>query len=207
MLAKKLIEHFRSQTKLHVLISDVTARVRSLAIGQRIEFFPSIDQPDVLRGMINQWEVTLAYDAEPVIVNEIHYNPTMDKSWQRVVVCKEMIHILDPTNLLTSTLEHIRELMERISRPLDLQMIYNGQECGDRVAEFLALAVLFPAAVREILMAPYKAGTLTASEIAKHAEIPERYIPFIMSEQWDHCWVLLTKFLDSEEDTIGENDG
>lgn len=120
----------------------------------------------------------------------------MPLEWQRVVVCKEMIHILDPDELLTSTAADMRSLIERIAMPLDLQLGYNGHEVGDRLAEFQALAILLPKAARAILMPAFKSGNLSAQEIAQHAEIPVRYVDFIMSDEWDRRYRLLTEFYD-----------
>ena len=61
----------------------------------------------------------------------------------------------------------------------------------DRVAEFRALAILLPWEARNILMPHYKAGSITADDIARLADIPRKYVGVVMSEVWDAVFPVL----------------
>ncbi len=184
MVAADLIAYFDGHTKLHIEIKEVLAQVRAGAPSQSIEFYEERDdQPDVLRGLLVQDWIRVGWGDEDQLVSWIIYNGNMDKSWGRLVVCKELIHILDPDYALTNTRDDVRNLIDRMAVPMDLQG-FSHQEFGDRVAEFQALAVLFPRASRQLLLAPYLAKTLSAKEISALAGIPDRYIGFLMSDSW-----------------------
>ncbi len=184
MTAADLIRFFETFTSLHIQIKDVLAEVRRGSPHQSIEFYENNDEKaDVLRGFLVQEWVKRGWDIEEHLVSYIVYNGNMDINWKRLVACKELIHILDPEYAVTKTREDLQSLVDRMAVPMDLQGI-NGQELGDRVAEFQALAVLFPRAARNALMPKYIDKSLAASEIAKLAGIPERYIAYLMSERW-----------------------
>jgi hypothetical protein len=115
----------------------------------------------------------------------------MDKSWQRLVVCKELIHILDPDYALTNTRKDVANLIKRMALPIDLQALTNNQELNDRFGQLQALAVLFPRAARNLLLEPYNAKKITSKEIAALAEIPVHYVAFLMSDEWEKIYSLL----------------
>jgi hypothetical protein len=187
MSIKSLIKHFEGRYDLAITISEVTAKVRELVPYQRIEFVEDFDDtPEVLRGMLHQEEVLLGWADEPIIVNQIRFNGNMSKQWQRIVVCKELIHVLDPDNLLTHTPADVAALIDRMRIPLDLQNRFSSQEQGDRIAEFQALAILFPRAARDTLLPHYRNNSISATEIADAAAIPPHYIAFIMDKDWEN---------------------
>ncbi len=206
MLGKKLIKHFETQTKLQVEIRAVASKVRDLVPNQRLEFFPMEGGHEVIRGMLHQWTYTPGWGDDTIVVNDIHYVAGMSLPWQRVVVCKEMIHVVDPVRLLTRTPHEVQDLIERIAMPVDLQLGYNGQEMGDRMAEFQALAILFPKAAREVLLPSYQSGKLSPDEIASHAEIPVRYVDFLMSDEWDRIYGMLLSFYEKTEEFLEKED-
>jgi hypothetical protein len=58
----------------------------------------------------------------------------------------------------------------------------------DRLAEYQAIAVLFPWTAREVLLAPYKNDLLSLDDISRMADIPRKYVSFVMSEFWEESY-------------------
>jgi hypothetical protein len=134
MRASDIILHFQDQTKLHIKIADVRSLILNSLSQQTIEFVED-DTMDagVLTGMLIQDEVPQAW-GEPVIVNQIRFSASLDISRRRHVVCKELLHVVDPDFALTAQREDVLALIERMAVPLDLQPAgpppYRGRPAG-----------------------------------------------------------------------------
>lgn len=178
---------------------DIENHVRpeflKLGVKDQVYFWPDPKlNPEIMRGEIEHWE----YDewsmrTEPVRVADITYSQQMPHDWQRLVCCKELLHILDPVHTRVTKPEEIEKLVEKIVLPSDLQDVFNDgiHALTDRVAITYAAAVLFPLAARQILLDRYSEGKLKIAEIAKIAELPPRYAAVVMSELWPSIHAIL----------------
>lgn len=139
---------------------------------------------DILKGRIENWE----YPKDGQIVNciDIGYSKNLRKDWQRLVCCKELIHILDPIDCRVMTEEEFDRLCEKIVLPLDLQEPLDGKPVWtDRLAVYQALAILFPWASRQLLLQPFKLEKISLEEIAASTDLPIRYVSLVMSSVWE----------------------
>ena len=63
-----------------------------------------------------------------------------------------------------------------------------GQVWGDRLMDVQAVAVLFPMAARNILLKSYQEEKILPATLATLARLPERYVRWVMSEQWEKLY-------------------
>jgi hypothetical protein len=126
----------------------------------------------------------------------IHYGPNPEEM-QRLVACKECLHLLDPENCRVNTPEDLKHLISKIVLPPEL-VDANGDGYNvftDRMAILQAVAVLFPLAARDILLPAYKAGKIDLEAIAELAELPTPVVVLVMSDEWPKIYGNVLKVL------------
>jgi hypothetical protein len=194
MRTSELIKEFADRTTLPIDVNDVLACLREHKHDDEVEFIGVTIDADVLLGAIKVFYASNGvYDPDPTRMVNIYYRREETTAWQRMICCKELVHLLDPPDAHTNAPEDIERLAEKIGLPPEMQdPTSDGFAANvDRLAEFRATALLFPLAARNLLMAPYKAGTIRLAEIAALADIPSRYVGFAMSDYWDEVHGIL----------------
>lgn len=187
MKIAELVTEFSTRDLLPIDVNDVVECLRSNGAEEDIEFIGVELDPEILQGQIKIFEVrTGIYGAETTTMANIYYHKGHSVDWQRMICCKELIHLLDPMTARTSETDDIDELANRIGLPPEMQDPMNDGLATnvDRMAEFRALAILFPLRAREYLIDPYKRGLIKLADIARLADIPQRYIGLAMSDHW-----------------------
>ena len=168
--------------------THVKPEVIKLGVTDEIYFWADSKlNPEILRGEIQHWDYPeWSPRIDPVRVADITYSQQMPHEWQRLVCCKELLHIIDPIETRVTKPEEIDHLIERIVLPADLQDPFTDgiHALTDRVAIIYAAAILFPLASREILLEAHSKKKLSIPKIAQIAELPARYAALVMSETW-----------------------
>lgn len=199
MTVGTLIKKFAKREAVPVDVNDVLAELRARGIEDNIYFCPVSLNPEVLRGMIEHYEEQVE-DANGkkkwVGAVDISYHKDDDPAWQRLVCCKELLHVLDPDFCRTLTPEDVDELTKRLALSPEFQdpIEDDHKTLTDRIATFMAVAVLFPLAAREHFVAARAAGKITDAEIAKLTDLPQRYIALAMSDGWVKIHAVLASF-------------
>jgi hypothetical protein len=193
MKVSKIIKAFATRTHLAVDVNDVVKFLKDNGIKDEIEFFPVALDSDVLLGKVVHWVRRDGVYAEPIFCADIYFCKDEENDWRRLICCKELLHILDHDWAKARKPKEVRRLAEKIGLPRDMQQpLKDGVHVNtDRLAEYQAIAVLFPMAARDLLLQPLNAGQLTLNDIARLAEIPRRYAGFVMHEAWTAIYPLL----------------
>jgi hypothetical protein len=188
MSVTDLIKTFSKWTTGPIDIMDhVVPEFVKLGVKDEMYFWADSKlDPKIIRGTIQHWEWPKSEDGPKVNCADITYAATMPHEWQRLVCCKEILHILDSELTRSSKYEQIENLIEKIVIPPDLQDPFTDgiHALTDRVAVHYAAAILFPLAARAIFLPKYEKHQLKVAEIAGRMEIPERYVRLVMSDQW-----------------------
>lgn len=113
MSVRDLIERYAGGTHLHVRVNVVREYMMSgeLAIKDRIRFIGVEIDVNVLRGFIHQYiEKPLNGSAlRPGACADIYYDRRQPIEWQRLVCCKELLHLMDPDSYKTNTPAHVHK--------------------------------------------------------------------------------------------------
>jgi hypothetical protein len=192
MSATALVRKFAALDRVPVEVNMVVNEIRAAGVKDEIYYFwdQNLD-PTILRGYIKHDEYPQP-DGAKKRVAEITY-AKMGHEWERLVCCKELLHLLDPESERTWKVDDINRLIEKIILPPDLvDPFKDGQHAlVDRVAISYAVATLFPFGARQILMPAYQAKKFTLADIEELAELPRRYVAIVMSDAWTEIHKLI----------------
>jgi hypothetical protein len=182
----RLIAHFSETTELPIEIQDIRAKIVELGIQDEIKFFEHDIDPGKLRGVYYQYTRRDGVYGDPVLCSLIVYSSRLSVDWQRVVCCKEMIHILDGQAERTKTPEEVHGLVDKLLGPLSTEDfgIADFMAAKDRLALYQALMLLFPAAARREAVERLASGEVDIESIAKWACLPTVLTKVVMSDDW-----------------------
>jgi hypothetical protein len=194
MKVSELIAFFSTFTRLPVPINDVLEHILERGVRDRILLIEVEMDTGIVRGFLFQYERLRAYDGDAECA-EIYYGEDQEPEWQRLVCCKELLHLLDNGDRATATREDVGKLISELVLPPTLQNISAAgiHSLDDQLGMFRALAVLFPMDARNELMESYQKGLLNDEDIAKLAQIPLKFVRFLMSDSWDRVHEILTR--------------
>lgn len=182
-----VIEHFSCYTILPIQINDVREFIRDKGIVDQICFHKMDSDPEVLRGLLYQTRDTPPYFHGERVMAHVAYSGNMSIEYQRLVACKELLHILDNGNYTAATLQGVSSLITEISLPREAQQDWAQLQratASDHLGVLNALAVLFPRdAISEIRPA-YDRGDIGIEEIMTLTQVPEPYVVFAMTDEW-----------------------
>ena len=91
---QKLVEIFSCRTDIPVKIDDIVNQIKELGIQDEVTYIGVDFDIGVLRGQF----VRLSTErngvyADPIYRAEIYYAKNQSKDWQRLVICKELVHL------------------------------------------------------------------------------------------------------------------
>lgn len=190
MSVGSLIEAFETRTQLPIDVNDVVEYLRRNHIKDKIEFICVDIDTKALRGQLVQWEIPGLNYGEPTLCADVYFGSDQGSDWIRFVCCKELLHLLDPFHAKVGAKEDFLKLAEKIALPPEMQdPIRDGEAvASDRIAVYQALAILLPKAARDILKAEVDAGRMTTTDVARIADIPQRFATLAMHELWDEVY-------------------
>lgn len=183
----KIIHHFEALGRIPVPMESVVAEFRKYILdsGLRVK---GVNLPaNILRGTHYRYthEPTPGSALGPAKMAMAVYSLQQSEAWQRLVCCKELIHILDSSAVTTRTPEDVTRLAEKLA---DKSQKFGGaddlQWLFDEMAQYQALAILFPFSLREEVMDVYKAGKLSAAKLAAAVQLEEEHVILVMSDRW-----------------------
>lgn len=205
MRASELIKSFSQSYKLPVEIDDVI-RFMQEKLGITDEIYPFWDiELDVgtLQGYCHREEI-------PTGRGSVYHMTTIGYAksgheMERLVACKELLHILDPHACRVSTGDAVYALISKIALRADLIEPFSQKDHdSDRVAALEALAILFPLAARNELMKYYKSGELSLAKIAELTELPESYVAYVLDDSWPDIHDILLRGREHRENHDGK---
>jgi hypothetical protein len=186
-MLKKLIERFQDRTKLPIEVDEIAAEIAALGLQDEINFYHIGADPAQIRGAFYQFTHRPGVYAEPVLVTLVPYNDDDPLEWQRVVCCKEMMHIFDSDLERTDTEEQVPEFLDKLLGPLSTDDFgaADFMAAKDKVALYQCLPLLLPRAALQIARKAVADDLKTAEEIARWAGIPVNLVIMMLQEDWD----------------------
>lgn len=200
MAIGELIRRFSTHTVVPVKIQHVANEIIATGVQDEIEFIPVEYNTGIVRAHLHRYTYRPGVYADPVFRADVYFAINQPRYWQRMATCKELLHLLDPSILQTSTRTEVEALVSKIVVPPQFQDVAakihedGVQVWNDRLADIRAAAVLFPLAVREQLRPKLLCGALDLHDIALLLEIPRRYVQLVMLDEWPGLHNSLLKF-------------
>lgn len=195
MSVKKLIEFF-AVCKPPITIQNVADQIReSFGVVDRIWYCGFDEHQDVLLGMLLQWETRHVY-GEITADAAVCFNANVSLEWQRLICCKELIHLLDPPGLKVNAPPKLTKLLDRLLGGLDYKItsLSHARAAMETMAQYQAVAVLFPHEAREEYVEAHREGTMSLDAIAEDVLIPREYVTLVMDDMWKEVRERLLSF-------------
>ena len=186
-MLKKLIEKFRAVEKLPIEIDEIRNAVLSLGVQDRVIFCADAEMAvSRLRGVFYQYRQRSLPYGDPDNITLIVYPEKVPVAWQRVICCKELIHLFDHQVERTDTVEELDGLIKRLLGPLsaDDLSIFDLMAAKDHLALYQAIPLLFPLAARTRILSDIESGAKTLQQVADEACLPLEVIILGTSDEW-----------------------
>jgi hypothetical protein len=196
MSLAELIRHFENQTSVPIAVEEVAEQVRLRSSVDQIRFISTDTNAEIYSGHLVKYEMRPSPYSEMQLCCDIYFSNDLDESEKRLVICKELIHILDLEALRIASREDVSHLISQIVLNPKFQTHDQRKAAGpkvgwDRINGYCAPAVLFPFAVRQHFLKDYQSGRIRLGEIAKIVRIPPVYAQLVMSEFWPEFYEAL----------------
>jgi hypothetical protein len=176
-----IFEHFSCHTTLPIRLDDIRAHILEMGIVRSIKFTATDLNESVCLGFLRIYRWRAQYSDEQLHA-EIFYSKTLSESMMRVVLCKELIHILDNHTETAQTSEKVDTLIREIRAPVSIAASIPG--LSDHYGLTKALCILLPRDALEIIRAHFQSGAMNIDAVAKLASIPDFWVEFLMSDSW-----------------------
>ena len=190
----ELIKEFSTRTTVPVELDDVVEAIKKRGIKDEIWYFKADLDPSIVQAALVEWEYPDGFGRTKRVAH-VDYAKSLPPDRQRLAVCKELLHLLDPDEMKVSTEAEFEQLVSRIGLPPEDQdpALDGHRTVSDYVGIYKAVAVLFPWAAREIFLPKFTDGTISHEDIARIVDIPPRYAALVMKEWWAKMHEILVK--------------
>jgi hypothetical protein len=195
---QSLLGEFSKRDVVPIDVDEVVDAMVALGVKDEFYFWGVEIDDHRLRGALVHWQPWDYPSQEPGkdanLVADIYYAKSLGKDWQRLVCCKELLHVLEPEVSRTNTPEKVQTLIDKIVLAPELQdVVKDGIEAStDGLMLYVALALLFPFSARELLLAD--SIKRTPKEVALMVDLPERYVALVMHESWADVYKALREW-------------
>jgi hypothetical protein len=182
----KLYQEFAGKTALEIDIKDVADFLVKCGCQDSIIFVPEQMDPGEIRGLYVQYTTHPGVYTAPELVTLVIYPGNAPVDMQRVVCCKELIHVCDGNAAKTNSPEEVDALVEKLLGPLSTEDygLADLMASVDKIAFYQALAILFPEAARAVALQRIADKAATPEDIAAWAGLPLSMVNLVLSDQW-----------------------
>lgn len=177
-----VFQHFSCHTVLPIKINDVRDHVLEAGVVDVIAFSEVSIDAGIIGGICRVYTEKPAYSSERTVA-QIYFAGGLQLPERRMIVCKELLHLLDGHEETAQTREEVDRLIEEIVLPLDVRG--SLPSVSDHLGILRALTILLPRDSLDILRPKVAGGQLSAEDIAKIALIPESYVRVALSPAWE----------------------
>lgn len=194
-MIKRIIDAMSEVDTMPVEVSEVVEVVIALGYQDRIYVHPESRETGKVWGAYVQFRENAVPYAAPDFVSYVIYNSNIEPEWQRVVCCKELVHICDKEISKANTQEKVSGLFEKLLEPPSTKdfNLASYLAAEDIFTIFPALGVLFPEAARRQALSAVEDGSRSVTEIADWACLPVPLIQLSLQPEWPE---LLAKIVD-----------
>lgn len=177
-----IFNHFSCYTLLPVLLSDVVDHIKETNVVASIEIYPLDLDPRYLQGFCYVFIDKPQGAVEGVKRAWIGYSKSLSPEMARLVVCKELLHLLDNHRETAQQREQVSELIDQVVLPYEAVVALPA--FSDHEGILMALAVMMPRdAILELK--PSLGKSISHKTIARLAQLPEEYVRMAFTKTWE----------------------
>ena len=177
-----VFNHFSCHTRLPVLLDHVVEHILETGVVASIDIFALDLDPRYLQGFC-----MVFLDKPRNSINHhrrawIGYSDKLSREMARLVVCKELLHLLDNHRETAQQREQVSDLIDQVVLSEEAKRL-GLPAVSDQAGWLLALAVMMPRdAIAELKEKQGK--SLSPETIAKIARLPEQYVKLAFTDLW-----------------------
>ena len=185
-MIREILQHFNDTDSLPVFVDDVREHLVKIGHDDEITFHLVDMNPDIVRGVLYSYHRADGLYSPPVTCAEICIAKDQPPHWMRLVAIKEMLHTVDCEAMTASEEDTVLSLLEALALPAEIRPENQRKSyVNDKTRIYLALAVMLPKPFREKFRALTVENVLTHLDIARISGIPARFIPAILSYDFE----------------------
>lgn len=188
MSISALIRHFEAMGSVPVDAQDVFTELLVHILDEKVSIHGVDLTQFALRGLHFRYHIPPIKDS--VLMPErnvmVLYDTSQTIDWQRLTICKELVHVFDREPIWSQGREKIVRLASSLcNQPVPSKADETNLDVFfDRLGLYQALAILFPFSLREQLIEKYKSGILDINKVAEIVSLPPQYVNIVMTEHW-----------------------
>jgi len=187
-----VFDHFSAYTKLPVALEDVAAFVVERTHFVEVEAYPRPFDPTILQGLCWQFLDKPHNSANHHRRAWVLYSDKLEPDMARMVICKELLHLLDTALEQARDRDQVGQLLDEIVQPFELKSAVQTQ--SDQMGMLLALAVLMPSGAIDELRPLIERDAIGHDTLSKLAGVPEHYIRFAFSPLWQEALKVIEQY-------------
>ena len=186
-MLKELVEKLESRIELPIEVHEIADILIDLGYQDEVRFYAVPADQKQIRGAFHQFTYRPGIYADPQMVALISYNSNDPIEWQRLICCKELMHLFDRDLERTDNEEELANFLDKLLGPLstDDYGLADLMAAKDKMATYQCLPLLMPRAALQIARQAVADGQKTPEQIAEWARIPVHFINLMLDEQWD----------------------
>ena len=197
MLFSTIVKLLEDENNLPIKPERIVKLLREGGAVEQVMFIGVNLNTSILRGNF----VRVMFDETPIgpipnpyasssvgLVAKVYYARNQPQDYIRLVVNKELLHIIDPIVVRTSNRDQIIALADRMRLPTELlvstQNGSNVQALIDYLGDYRAVVAMVPQSIRDQICEKHAQNKIEEEQIAALTGLPLKYVPVILSEQW-----------------------
>lgn len=181
MQPTNIYEFFACFSRLPVAIDVVVEQLRDMGVMDSIEYYEVDTNPADIAGMCRVYTSKPPYGDRKRHA-QIVYSGRLSPEWQRLIVCKELLHLLDAEHERAHTREQVSRLIDEMVVPIAAGV--SVPAFSDHIGLLNALKVLLPRDALGELAALHQQGKITAEYVAAAAQVPLSFAEFALTPRW-----------------------
>lgn len=186
-MLKELVESLADRTDLPIEVEEIAKILVDLGCQDEVHFYDIAADPKKIKGAFDQFTRRNSVYGDPLLVTLVPYNSNYPVEWQRLVCCKELMHLFDRDLERTDSEEEVPSFLEKLLGPLSTEDfgLADFMAVKDKIAAYQCLPLLMPRAALKIARQAVAEGKKTPEEVADWANIPLQFLVMMLDEQWD----------------------
>jgi hypothetical protein len=206
MRFRDVVERLADENSLPIANNKIADLLLEDGNVKKIAFVGVQLNTKILRGKavqvaVNSNEEEENYLTRPYVLRDfsislkVYYDVNQDQDYTRLVINKELLHMVDPDIVRSATPAEINSLVSRVRLPPSVMASIVGKSKGshnngdtaaliDCYSDVRAVVAMLPKRHRSLILEKHAQSKISEEEIAGLVGVPRKYVPVILSDYW-----------------------